>query len=115
MRYRHNMQDGAVQVKSKHRACQLHPTSAMPDMLLECYVCSSTNVFSLGFVPVKGKQAVVLLCRDPHTAPQEKSCLRDLDLDMSLWKALVQDRALCSWLVNEPPEEARDSRPPPLS
>jgi hypothetical protein len=40
--------------------------------------------------------AVVLLARDtPPAAPG----IKDLDLDMSQWQPLIEDRAFVSWLV----------------
>eukprot|EP00884_Botryococcus_braunii_P001756 jgi/Botrbrau1/11581/Bobra.247_1s0002.1 len=93
-------------IKSKNRDCKLHPKSLLQEMNLECYACSNRNIFSLGFVPVKDKSAVVLLCREPHVGNSEKAALRHLDIDFTKWQAVVEERALCNWLAREPsPEE----------
>lgn len=69
---------------------------------MECYSCANRNVFALGFVPVKVENSAVLLCRDhkPHDPG-----LKDLDLDLSSWQALIEDRAFAGWLVTKPSEK----------
>ena len=90
------------QVKAKKKECQLHKDSPLQDTLLECYSCGNRNVFALGFVPIKAENSVVLLCRD--TAPGAPG-LKDLDLDLSLWQPLIEDRAFVPWLVKMPTEQ----------
>lgn len=41
----------------------LHPDSPLGETVLECYNCTTRNVFIIGFVPAKAKSVVVLLCR----------------------------------------------------
>ena len=91
-----------LQVKGRKRECQLHSQSPLGDTLLECYSCASRNAFALGFVPLKAENSVVLLCRD-HTPGA--AGIRDLDLDLSLWQPLIEDRAFVSWLVKTPTEQ----------
>ena len=88
-----------VQVKAKVREVQLHRDSPLGDTLLECYSCGSRNTFGLGFVPVKSENSVVLLCRD-HNA--SASGIKELNLDLSLWQPLIEDRAFMPWLVKQP-------------
>ena len=40
-------------VRSKNKEVQLHESSPLGDMTLECYVTGATNVFNLGFIPCK--------------------------------------------------------------
>ena len=91
-------------MKGRKRECQLHSQSPLGDTLLECYSCASRNAFALGFVPLKAENSVVLLCRD-HTPGA--AGIRDLDLDLSLWQPLIEDRAFVSWLVKTPSEQVK--------
>lgn len=84
------------------KQCQLHKNSPLGDAMLECYSCASKNVFALGFVPVKAENSAVLLCRD-HKA--NDAGLKDLDIDLTCWQALIEDRAFVSWLVTVPSEK----------
>jgi hypothetical protein len=67
-------------VKSKNKEVQLHKDSPLGDTVLECYATGSRNVFTLGFVPVKSENTVVLLARD---TPPNHPTIRDLDLDLA--------------------------------
>lgn len=78
----------------------LHKDSPLGDTVLECYSCGSRNVFVLGFVPVKSENTVVLLCRD-HQA--NSAGIRELNLDISQWQPLIEDRAFLPWLVKVTP------------
>ena len=100
--HQHLNNRGTPQVKAKKKECQLHKDSPLQDTLLECYSCGNRNVFALGFVPIKAENSVVLLCRD--TAPGAPG-LKDLDLDLSLWQPLIEDRAFVPWLVKTPTEQ----------
>lgn len=91
-----------MQVKAKVREVQLHRDSPLGDTLLECYSCGSRNTFGLGFVPVKSENSVVLLCRD-H--PASASGIKELNLDLSLWQPLIEDRAFMPWLVKQPTQQ----------
>ncbi|KAJ9528293.1 hypothetical protein QJQ45_014261, partial [Haematococcus lacustris] len=88
-------------VKSKHKEVQLHKDSPLGDAVLECYASGSRNVFVLGFVPVRGENTVVLLARD---TPVNHPTIKDLNLDLSQWQPVVEERALVSWLVKIPNE-----------
>ena len=51
---------------------------------------------------LQAENSVVLLCRDhPSGAPG----IRDLDLDVTLWQPLIEDRGFVPWLVNHPGEQ----------
>ncbi len=91
-----------VQVKARVREVQLHRDSPLGDTLLECYSCGSRNTFALGFVPVKSENSVVLLCRD-H--PASASGIKELNLDLTLWQPLIEDRAFMPWLVKQPTQQ----------
>ena len=95
----------AAQVKAKVREVQLHKDSPLGDTLLECYSCGSRNTFALGFVPVKSENSVVLLCRD-HSA--SAAGIKELNVDISLWQPLIEDRAFMPWLVKQPTQQVRD-------
>ena len=57
-------------MRSKNKEIRLHKDSPLGDTTLECYSSGSKNVFSLGFVPAKAENTVVLLSRDiVHNAP----------------------------------------------
>lgn len=91
-----------LQVKAKLKQCRLHKDSPLGDAMLECYSCTSKNVFALGFVPVKIENSAVLLCRD-HKAHDPG--LKELDLDLTSWQPLIEDRAFVPWLVSVPSEK----------
>jgi regulator of nonsense transcripts 1 len=40
-------------VKARHKEITLHPESQLKDTIIECYNCSSRNIFLLGFVSAK--------------------------------------------------------------
>ena len=90
-----------AQVRSKFKEVSLHKSSPLGEMLLECYVSGTRNVFQLGFVPCRTENVVVLLARDPGL---NLAALKDLDLDTAQWQPLVQERMLLPWLVKEPSE-----------
>jgi regulator of nonsense transcripts 1 len=52
-------------VKARHKEIALHPESPLKDTIIECYHCSSKNVFLLGFVSAKQDAVIILLCREP--------------------------------------------------
>lgn len=89
---------------SRLRACRLHSASPLGDALLECYSCGGRNPFVLGYVPLRGEDTVLLLCRDTAaTAPG----LKGLDVDLNAWAPVVSDRAFVPWLVRPPTDEER--------
>ena len=86
-------------MKSKHKTIELHPQAELKDASLECHSCKGTNIFLLGFMPAKTEAYVILLCREP--------CLRQLSVkgsvyDTDNWQALIENKALLSWLVRPP-------------
>ena len=81
----------SLQVKSKNKEVQLHKDSPLGDAVLECYASGSRNVFVLGFVPVKAENTVVLLARD---TPLHHPTIKDLNLDLTQWQPIVEERAL---------------------
>lgn len=86
-------------VLSKHNAVQTHPSSVVGDSVLECYLCGNHNIFVLGFVSAKEANTVVILCRLP--CAQKK----DPKWDTENWQALIEDRKILNWLVQEPRDE----------
>ena len=88
------------------KQCQLHKDSPLGDAMLECYSCASKNVFALGFVPVKVENSAVLLCRDHK---QNDAGLKELDLDLTSWQPLIEDRAFVPWLVIVPSDKVIQS------
>ncbi len=88
-------------VRSKHKEVSLHKDSPLGDMVLECYVSGTRNVFQLGFIPCKSENVVVLLARDPGL---NLSSLKELNLDASQWQPLIQDKQFLPWLVKAPSE-----------
>ena len=86
-------------VKSRNKEVSLHKQSPLGETVLECYASGNRNVFSLGFVPLKDENTVVLLTRD---TPSSAAALRELNVDVTQWQPLIEDRAFISWLVTEP-------------
>jgi regulator of nonsense transcripts 1 len=88
-------------VRSRSNTIQLHPDSAMGSTTLECYNCTSRNIFTLGFVPAKGDSVVVLLCRIcVETVP----ALKDMEWDVAGWTSVVTEKKFVDWLVHAPSE-----------
>lgn len=95
-------------VKSRLREVSLHRMSPLGETTLECYATGSRNVFALGYVPLKDENTVVILCRD---IPASTPAIKDLNLDMTQWQALISDRMFVDWLVKQPgPEDMRRAR-----
>lgn len=87
-------------VRSRSREVRLHADSALGgDSVLECYACSSRNVFLLGFVPAQGDSVVMLLCREPCL---HQKGLDDLKWDVASWQPLIVERQFLSWVVSVP-------------
>ena len=89
-------------VKSGRKEVILHKQSPLGETVLECYATGNRNVFSLGYVPLTDENTVVLLGRD---IPVSHASIKDLNLDMSQWQPLIQDRAFVDWLVSQPSAE----------
>ncbi len=87
-------------VKANRKEVVLHKSSPLGDSVLECYATGARNVFALGYVPCVGDEnTVVLLSRD---IPASHATIKGLNLDMSQWEPLIQDRAFVDWLVSHP-------------
>ena len=89
-------------VRSRSHQVQLHPESPLGDTVLECYNCTSKNVFMLGFVPASSSSVVVLLCR---VCVETVPALKDMDWELSQWHPLIQDRKFLPWLIKEPSDK----------
>ena len=95
-------------VRSKHKEMQLHPDSLYKDIPIECYNCSSKNVFLLGFVSAKTEAVIMIICREPCLSQHS---VKDGSWDMENWQPLIENKALLSWLVKFPSElEFKKSR-----
>ena len=77
--------------------------SPLGDMVLECYASGQRNVFNLGFIPCKDENVVVLLARDQTSL--HLSALKDMNLDLTQWEPLIQDKMFLPWLVKVPGEQ----------
>jgi regulator of nonsense transcripts 1 len=86
-------------VRARHKEVCLHPDSPLGETIVECYNCSSRNLFMMGFLP-KGDGVVVLLCRNCLGIGALKE-----EWDAESWTPLVRDRALVPWLVKVPDAE----------
>ena len=58
-------------VKTKHREISLHEKSEHGESTLECYICSTKNIFQLGFNQVTQTDSnqqqdsnVIIICRN---------------------------------------------------
>mmetsp|Transcript_16721 Transcript_16721/g.38610 ORF Transcript_16721/g.38610 Transcript_16721/m.38610 type:complete len:1046 (+) Transcript_16721:174-3311(+) len=89
-------------VRSRSHQVKLHPESPLGDTVLECYNCTSKNVFMLGFVPASSSSVVVLLCR---VCVETVPALKDMDWELSQWHPLIQDRKFLPWLIKEPSDK----------
>ena len=95
-------------VKARMNEVTLHKLSPLGETVLECYATGNRNVFALGYVPLPDENTVVLLTRD---TPASHPGIKDLNVDMSEWQPLIQDRAFVDWLVKHPgSEEIRTCR-----
>ncbi len=95
-------------VKSRHKEICLHPESPLKDTVIECYNCSSKNIFLLGFVSAKQEAVIILLCREPCLS---QLSVKDSKWDMENWQALIENKAILNWLVRYPHElEFKQSR-----
>ena len=97
-------------VKSRSNEVALHPTSPLGDATLECYATGVRNVFVLGFVPLRSSPAMVILSRNCSPTSDQ---IKNLDLDMSVWQPIIQDRAFVPWLIPSPEEHLRRRRVSP--
>jgi regulator of nonsense transcripts 1 len=88
-------------VYSRTTVVRLHEDSTLGDSVLECYNCEGTNVFSLGYIPAKDKDVVVLLCRSCMT---RKDMVED-GWDFSRWTSLMKDKSFLPWLLKVPSEK----------
>jgi len=86
-------------VRSKSKEVCLHRDSPLGETILECYASGARNVFTLGFVPLQSQSTVVILSRNCQAGAPE---LRNLDLDLTSWQPLIEDRQFVPWLVRVP-------------
>jgi len=89
-------------VRSRSHQVQLHPESPLGETVLECYNCTSKNVFMLGFVPASSSSVVVLLCR---VCVETVPALKDMDWELAQWHPLIQDRKFLPWLIKVPSDK----------
>ena len=95
-------------VKSRHKEIIMHPEAPLKDTIIECYHCSSKNIFLLGFVSAKNEVVVILLCREPCLS---QLSVKDSKWDMENWQALIENKAILPWLVRHPTDiEFKKSR-----
>ena len=87
-------------MRARHKEVCLHPQSPLGETTLECYSCTSRNVFQLGFIPAKSDSVVVLLCRQPCATSTGAG--KDMNWDVSSWMPLIEDRSFLHWLVSLP-------------
>lgn len=97
-------------VRSKHKEISLHQESALGECTLECWGCGTRNVFLLGFIPAVRQSVVVLLCREPCLS--NIGNMKELSLNPSEWKPLIQNRAFLPFLVEKPTAEDLESAGP---
>ncbi|OAF66350.1 hypothetical protein A3Q56_05905 [Intoshia linei] len=86
-------------VRSHHKEVMLHDDAPSGVKHLECYNCTSKNVFMLGFVPAREETVVVILCRLPCAS---KSSFKDLKWVASEWQPIIKDRQFIDWIVSKP-------------
>jgi len=96
-------------VRSKHKGLATHPESALQGAPIECYSCQNRNIFVLGFIPAKGDNVFMMLCRSPcliTAAP------KDGEWDVGGWQPIIEDRCIQSWLLSSvTKKERKRSRP----
>jgi len=83
-------------VRAKENQICLHPNSPLGETIVECYNCSSRNIFLMGFIPAKGESVVVLLCRSCLALG---GSLKEIGWNLDSWTPIVVDRSLVPWLV----------------
>eukprot|EP01029_Cantina_marsupialis_P010955 TRINITY_DN2467_c0_g1_i2.p1 TRINITY_DN2467_c0_g1~~TRINITY_DN2467_c0_g1_i2.p1 ORF type:complete len:701 (-),score=113.48 TRINITY_DN2467_c0_g1_i2:1012-3114(-) len=89
-------------VRSRHKRVCLHEKSQLGETALKCYNCGCQNSFLLGFIPAKANAYVVLLCREPCL---QNGALKEMDIDLTQWSPLIEDRQFLPWLVKIPSSE----------
>jgi regulator of nonsense transcripts 1 len=91
--------------KSKHKEIYVGDQSQVGEMILECYNCSSKNIFLLGFLESKEGDSGFILCREPCLTTSK---IEDDKFDKTKWTPLINDKKLMEWLV--PPPSDNDLR-----
>ncbi len=69
-------------VKANHKEVNVHINNPLKDSPLECYACSSKNMFLLGFISAKTEACIILLCREPCLG---KIAQEDSHFDTANW------------------------------
>ena len=85
--------------KSKHKEVYVGEQSQVGEMVLECYNCSSKNIFLLGFLESKEGDSGFILCREPCLSTSK---IEDDKFDKTRWTPLINDKKLMEWLVPPP-------------
>lgn len=90
-------------VRSRGHTVQLHEEGPLGDTILECYNCTTRNVFTLGSVPASATSpVVVILCRACVENVRE---LKDMEWQTNKWDSLIKERKLADWIL---PTSERD-------
>jgi regulator of nonsense transcripts 1 len=87
--------------KSKHKEVYVSDQSAVGEMVLECYNCSSKNIFLLGFLESKEGDSGFILCREPCLTTSK---IEEDKFDKTKWVPLINDKKLMDWIVPSPAE-----------
>jgi regulator of nonsense transcripts 1 len=85
--------------KSKHKEVYVGNQSQVGEMVLECYNCSSKNIFLLGFLESREGDSGFILCREPCLTTSK---IEDDKFDKTRWTPLINDKKLMDWLVPPP-------------
>jgi regulator of nonsense transcripts 1 len=78
-------------VKANHKEVNVHINNPLKDSPLECYACSSKNMFLLGFISAKTEACIILLCREPCLG---KIAQEDSHFDTANWQPLIENKML---------------------
>jgi regulator of nonsense transcripts 1 len=85
--------------KSKHKEVFVGEQSQVGEMVLECYSCSSKNIFLLGFLESISGDSGFILCREPCLTTCK---IEDDKFDKTKWQPLINDKKLMEWIVPFP-------------
>ena len=89
-------------VKARHRTVSLHSENPLGETSIQCYVCSSKNIFILGIVPSRTENTLIFLCRDPCAM---QNIIPEKEWDLASWHPLIEEKRLLPWIVSVPTEE----------
>lgn len=91
--------------KAKHKEVITSSDCPIPETLLKCYHCDSTNIFLLGFLQSKDGESAIILCREPCLT---KCKIEDENFDKSNWKSMITEKRILNTIIPFP--EDRDLR-----